>query len=146
MKPLSLLFLMGFFVAGCTGVRPSTLGVRDGRLAPCPSTPNCVSSRDSDKGHAIEPLKFSGPAKDAMAKLKAIIQDMPRAVIVTGTENYLHAAFTSLIFRFVDDVEFYFDDAAKLVQIRSASRLGRSDFGVNRKRTEVIRAAWEADK
>lgn len=146
MKPLSLLLLLGVFLTGCTGVRPSNLGVRDGKLAPCPSTPNCVSSQSSDKEHAVEPLRYSTTPQDAMARLKTIIQGMPRTEIVTEKENYLHAEFTSVVFRFVDDVEFFLDDAAKLIHLRSASRLGKSDLGVNRKRIEAIREAWNAQK
>jgi uncharacterized protein (DUF1499 family) len=146
MKPLSLLFLLGVFLTGCTGVRPSNLGVRDGKLAPCPSSPNCVSSQSSDKEHAVEPLRYSTTLQEAKARLETIIQGMPRTEIVTETGNYLHAEFTSLIFRFVDDVEFFLDDAAKLIHVRSASRLGKSDLGVNRKRIEAIREAWEKSK
>jgi uncharacterized protein (DUF1499 family) len=144
LKTLFLIASMGMIVTGCTGVRPSNLGVRDGKLAPCPFTPNCVSSQSSDREHAVEPLRYSAASREAMAKLKTIIREMPRAVMVTEMENYLHVEFTSLIFRFVDDVEFSLDDTAKLIHVRSASRLGKSDLGVNRKRVEAIRKAWES--
>ena len=81
---------------------------------------------------------------EAIAGLRKIILQMKRTKIVTETKNYLHAEFASAIWRFVDDVEFSFDDHAKLIHVRSASRLGYSDFGVNRKRVEAIRTAWQA--
>lgn len=146
MSPLPLLLFLGVFMIGCTGVRPANLGVREGKLAPCPSTPNCVSSQSSDKEHSVDPIRYSGGAKDAMTRLKKIIEDMPRAAVITETDHYLQAEFTSLIFRFVDDVEFSVDDAAGLIHVRSASRLGKSDLGVNRKRVEAVREAWKKAK
>jgi uncharacterized protein (DUF1499 family) len=134
------------FISGCNGVRPANLGVRDGRLAPCPSSPNCVSSQSSDKEHSVEPLSYYSSTPEAMAALKNIILQMKRTKIVTETSTYLHAEFTSALWRFVDDVEFSFDENAKFIHMRSASRLGRSDFGVNRKRIENIRKAWEASE
>jgi uncharacterized protein (DUF1499 family) len=79
-----------------------------------------------------------------MADLKKIIQGMKRTRIITEKDDYLYVEFTSALWRFVDDVEFYFKDASKTIQVRSASRLGRSDLGVNRKRIETIRATWNA--
>jgi uncharacterized protein (DUF1499 family) len=141
---LFLIPLLGFFVIGCTGVRPKDLGVREGKLAPCPATSNCVSSQSSDPIHAIEPLTISGPVTDAHAALKHILLGMKRTAIITETDTYIHAEFTSAIFRFVDDVEFWFDENGKVIHVRSASRLGQSDLGVNRKRVEDIRARWKA--
>jgi uncharacterized protein (DUF1499 family) len=133
-----------FFTAGCTGVRPSGLGVRDNKLAPCPASPNCVSSQAGDRDHSIQPIACTTDTPAAMADLKKIILSMKRSRIVTETEYYLHAEFTSAIWRFVDDVEFYADESAGVIHVRSASRLGTSDFGVNRKRVEAIREAWKA--
>lgn len=135
-------FLLIMGAGGCSGVRPATLGVKDGRLALCPSTPNCVSSQSLDKEHAIEPLAYNGDMVVAHDDLKKMLLGMKRAEIITDSGAYIHAEFTSAIWRFVDDVEFYFDEKAKTVHIRSASRLGKSDFGVNRKRVESIRALW----
>ncbi|MBW4422003.1 MAG: DUF1499 domain-containing protein [Myxacorys californica WJT36-NPBG1] len=120
------------------GKQPTTLGVRDGRLAPCPATPNCVCSQDSDPGHSIEPLKLSSP-DSAIADLKRIIQALPKTKIVEESNDYLYAQFTSKLMGYVDDVEFYVDRAANVIHVRSASRLGKSDLGVNRKRIELIR-------
>jgi uncharacterized protein (DUF1499 family) len=114
--------------------RPANLGVKDGCLAPCRRTPNCVSSQAdaSDREHYIAPLKGS------MADVRAAVAAMPRATVISQKENYLYAQFRSRLLGFVDDVEFFFDGAA--VQVRSASRLGRRDFGVNRARVERLRA------
>ena len=75
-----------------------------------------------------------------MADLKLVIRSIPRSIIIKETNNYLYAEFTSKLMGFVDDVEFYFDDDGKFIQVRSASRLGESDLGVNRQRIEEIRA------
>ncbi len=121
-----------------SGDRP-TLGVTDGLLAPCPTSPNCVSSQSRDGKHRIEPLDLVGTPAETLAQLQAIIADLPRAEVVEATDTYLYAEFTSALMGFVDDVEFYLDPAAKVIQVRSASRLGESDLGVNRKRVETIR-------
>ena len=117
-----------------TGQRPSNLGVTDGKLAACPGTPNCVNSQSDDAQSKIEPL----PAK-SMAEIKKVLEGMERTTIVEETDNYLYAEFKSKLMGYVDDVEFYQDDA-NAVQVRSASRLGKSDLGVNRKRVEEIRS------
>ena len=140
----ALIIMLSMLVIGCTGVRPANLGIKDGKLAPCPSSPNCVSSQGSDKAHAIEPLSFTGTVAGAHEALRKIILSMKRSHIITDTGSYIHAEFTSAIFRFVDDVEFWFDESAKVIHVRSASRLGSSDLGVNRKRVEEIRARWTA--
>lgn len=137
-------FVISVFIAGCTGLRPATLGVKDGKLAPCPSSLNCVSSQSPDKEHAVEPFTFRKTASQAINDMKTVILQMKRARIADEEDSYLHVEFTSAFFRFVDDVEFFFDDSSKTVHVRSASRLGRSDFGVNRKRVEEIRARWNA--
>jgi len=124
---------------GCAGSRPARMGVTDGKFIPCPESPNCVSSQSTDKIHAIEPLSYKGTLPEAQARLLAVIKGMKRANIVTEQEHYIHAEFTSAIFRFVDDAEFYIDDAQKVIHVRSAARLGYSDFCVNRKRMETIR-------
>jgi uncharacterized protein (DUF1499 family) len=142
---LSLFFIflsLSPFITSCAGVRPPDLGVKNGKLAVCPSSPNCVSSQSPDKEHAVEPLTFTTSAPRAMADLKKLILEMKRTRIADEYDSYLHAEFTSAIWRFVDDVEFYFEDTAKTIQVRSASRLGYSDFGVNRKRVEEIRKRW----
>jgi len=135
---------LSVFLSGCTGIRPSNLGVNNGRLAPCPESPNCVSSFSTDQEHGIAPLFYSSSAPDAMADLKKIILNMKRTRIVRESDTYLYVEFTSALWRFVDDVEFSLDAAAKRIDVRSASRVGHSDMGVNRKRVEEIRTAWNA--
>jgi uncharacterized protein (DUF1499 family) len=122
--------------------KPASLGVTDGKLAPCPASPNCVSTQAADPGHHIDPIAFEGSAADAHARLKTILAAQPRCRVVTDDGTYLHAEFTSLLFRFVDDVEFLIDGPAHLIHFRSASRAGHSDLGVNRARMERIRQAF----
>jgi len=123
-------------------VRPTNLGVTNGKLAPCPDSPNCVSTQADDVVHRIEPLTFQGSAADAIQRLKSIIARQPRMKIVAESGNYLHVEATSLLFRFVDDVEFYVDETAGVIHFRSASRVGYSDLGANRARMEKLRDAW----
>ena len=122
------------------GKRPTNIDVQSGQLAPCPSTPNCVNSQSQDAQHSIEPLTYNSAPTEAMADLKKVIQSLERTKIITETENYLYAEFTTKLMGFVDDVEFLLDPSAKVIHVRSASRLGQSDLGVNRKRIETIRA------
>ena len=122
------------------GKRPTNIGVHSGQLAPCPSTPNCVNSQSQDAQNWIEPLNYDSTPAEAMANLKTVIQNMERTNIITETENYLYAEFTTKLMGFVDDVEFLLAPTAKVIHVRSASRLGESDLGVNRKRIETIRA------
>jgi len=124
------------------GRRPTNLGVHGGRLAPCPRTPNCVSSQaaPADAVHYIAPIPFQGTPVEAMTVVRRAVESMPRATVVRHEPDYLYAEFRSRLMGFVDDVEFTYDDKAGLIQLRSASRLGRGDFGVNRKRIEAIRA------
>ncbi|PSN16246.1 DUF1499 domain-containing protein [filamentous cyanobacterium CCT1] len=127
------------------GDRPTNLGVKAGKLAPCPSSPNCVVSQgDTDAEHAIAPLTYSGDPAEAMAQLVAVVQSMPRTTIVESTDNYLYTEFASKLMGFVDDVEFYLDPANSVIQVRSASRMGQSDLGVNRQRVEAIRQALQS--
>ena len=137
-----LLLLPAVLLVGCQGTRPANLGARDGRLLPCPSTPNCVSSQATDEEHRVAPLAYSGALDEAMNRLKEIVRSLPRTAVITDTGAYLHVEFTSALFRFVDDVEFLADNGAKVIHVRSASRLGTSDLGVNRKRVELIRKRW----
>ncbi|VEP18804.1 conserved hypothetical protein [Hyella patelloides LEGE 07179] len=118
-----------------SGKRPDNLGVNNGKLVACPGSPNCVNSQSSDEQSKIDPL----PAV-AISKIKEVVESMERTKIVEETDNYLYAEFTSQLMGYVDDVEFYSDNSANVVHVRSASRLGQSDLGVNRKRVEEIRS------
>lgn len=124
------------------GKRPTNLGVRNGRLSECPNKPNSVSSQATDKLHAIAPLSYSGDAATAMQKLKALVQALPRTQVIESRADYLNVECSTPLMGFVDDVEFYCD--GKVIHVRSASRLGYLDLGVNRKRVEAMRAAFAA--
>ena len=112
-------------------------------LAPCPSQPNCVSTVATDPIHAIEPLHYTASATEAYARLLAILCSMPRTRVVSSDGASIHAEFRSAVFHFVDDGVFVIDDTTRSIHFRSASRVGRSDFGVNRKRMESIRTAFQ---
>jgi uncharacterized protein (DUF1499 family) len=114
-------------------------------LVPCPASPNCVSTQATDTRHAIAPIRYRRSRVEAKEALKAVIRALPRTNLVEETDSYLHYEFTSLLFRFVDDVEFLFDDESKTIHFRSASRTGYGDFGVNRRRMEVIRSLLPGD-
>ena len=109
------------------------------RLAPCPSSPNCVSTLATSDRHRIAPYRYNRTLDEAKRRLKEIVGAQRGAKIVKEDETYLHVEFTSRIFRFVDDVEFVFEDRTQTIHFRSASRTGYSDFGVNRSRMEEIR-------
>ena len=142
---IPLLVSVAFAVMSATARRPKTLGVRDGRLAPCPGSPNCVSTRADREHQRMDSIPLTIGAADAMSALKRVISAMPRAQIVSADDNYLHAEFTSKLFRFVDDVELFVDREQREIHFRSASRSGRSDFGVNRKRMQAIVAAFQRE-
>lgn len=126
------------------GTRPDDLGVKSGRLTACAPTPNCVNSQATDAIHAIDPLSYDGiSATDAIARLKSIIQSQPRTKIIAANDNYLYAEFTTPLMGFVDDVEFLADTAKPVIHVRSASRLGESDLGVNRQRIETLRQTFQ---
>lgn len=122
--------------------RPKNLGVTDGRLAPCKRTPNCVSSQvdAADREHYISPIAFRG----SMSDLRRAVESMERATVIKAERDYLYAEYRTRLLRYVDDVELYYDPTQGVVHVRSASRLGRRDFGVNRKRVEALRRAIAA--
>jgi uncharacterized protein (DUF1499 family) len=109
------------------------------KLPPCLNTPNCVSSQATDKLHYIAPYKIAGDPKLAWAELRKLIVEHDRMTITHETEDTLHAEAISLVLHFVDDIDAILDAKAGLIHIRSASRVGHSDFGVNRKRMETFR-------
>jgi uncharacterized protein (DUF1499 family) len=132
-----------------SGRRPADTGVREGKLRPPVSdTWNSVSSQAAlhphTDYHVIAPLKFTGDAKAAFARLAAVVRAMDGATVVEETPDYLHAEYRTRMLRFVDDVEFLLDAPAGVIHMRSASRLGRKDFGANRARLEAVRARFDA--
>jgi uncharacterized protein (DUF1499 family) len=109
-------------------------------LGSCPTSPNCVSTQAQDEGHSIIPFRYRKSRVEAKEVLKEVIRSLPRMQLVEEDETYLHYEATSLLLRFVDDVEFLLDDETKTIHFRSASRIGYGDLGVNRKRMEQVRA------
>jgi uncharacterized protein (DUF1499 family) len=124
------------------GKRPDYLGVKDGKLPRPKRTPNNVSSQaePTDAEHSIAPIRFKGSAVEAMAAVRKAVEGSERATVVRHGGNYLYAEFRSKLLGFVDDVEFTYDEKAGVIHVRSASRLGRRDFGVNRARVEALRS------
>src|SRR5437879_891179 len=129
------------------GTPPTDLGVRDGRLKPPSATENSVTSQAAlypdhpQRQYAdIAPLQLTGDGPTTLAKIRAIVEGMDGAKVIKSEPGYLYAQFTTKLMKYVDDVEFWFDPKAKVIQVRSASRVGRGDLGVNRKRIEAVRA------
>lgn len=119
----------------------SELGIADGCLRPCPGTPNCVNSEDQGKPSYIEPLSFKGPAEASWKKIAGVIQELGGKIEI-DEDGYIRARFMTPVFRFVDDVELRMDENNAVIQVRSASRVGRSDLGLNRKRVNELRAKF----
>ena len=129
--------LVSWLLAACSGTPPNDLGVRDGRLADCPSSPNCVSSQVDDRRHHIEPLVFSDTPEQAFARLEKLLAERGDTAIVTRRPGYLRVEFRTTLF--IDDGEFLLDREHCVIHVRSASRLGYSDLGKNRSRIEQVR-------
>ncbi len=126
-------------IGGCGA---ADIGLREGGLAPCPVSPNCVSSQAHDEKHRIAPLSYQGSRDQAREKLKAAIAKIENARILTDMKDYLHVEVRSRWLKFIDDVEFWFPERSSQIHVRSASRVGYWDLGVNRKRTDRIRALF----
>ena len=127
----------------CSGGPPSNLGLYDGKLSPCPDSPNCVSTQSKNRQHGIEALPFRGSKAETMTAILAVVEKMKRTMVITQREDYLHVEYRTKM-GFVDDVEFYLDESTKTVHFRSASRIGYSDLGVNRKRMEEFSSLYRA--
>ena len=136
------LLLVPLMLSNCSGAKIENLGCTEGRLSPFPDSPNCVSSQSSDKSHYVKPLTYRGTLTEASKALLSTIGELPNIEMVKVTDHYVHAKFTSRLFRFVDDVEFCIDDDLRIIHVRSSSRVGYFDFGVNRRRIERIRAKF----
>ena len=118
-------------------------GLNNGQLSPCPESPNCVVSQNGDDAHSIAAIPYTGDRATAKETLLKVLSVVPRTEVVEQTDNYIHTESTSRIFKFVDDAEFYFPEDKRVIEVRSASRVGESDLGVNRRRIEQIRLAME---
>ncbi len=127
-----------------SGDRPNTLGVVENHLQACPDSPNCVSSQSLDSEHTIAPIQFEGNNRRAIQALKHAIDDSERAEVIKASDNYIYAEFTSKLMGFVDDLEFYINESESSIEVRSASRMGESDLGVNRQRVETLRQKFWA--
>lgn len=109
------------------------------KLKQCPDSPNCVSSQSTSASHKINPLPYSSSPEEATQQIKKIILALSGTKLIEEKDQYLHFEFRSLVFRFIDDVEIVIDDSEKVIHLRSASRVGYSDFGANRRRIEKIK-------
>jgi len=139
---ISLLFLIG-----CSSTAPK-LGIENGQLVPCSTKPNCVNSLATDDQHKIAPITLASSSAETKITLLKVLNNLPRVKIISSTETYIRAEFKSKILGFVDDVEFYFPSLSSektVIQVRSASRIGYSDLGVNRDRMEFIRDQLTTD-
>jgi len=116
------------------------------KILPCPSTPNCVSSIDRDPKHFVLPLRFEGSSADARQRLLKVLSSLKRTRVVTSKENHIRAESVSAVMGFVDDLEFLFDARENIIHVKSASRVGYYDLGVNRRRIEKIRKLFNERK
>ena len=138
------LVLLASVAAGCTPSVSATDKAENASnmiLAPCPKSPNCVSSDATDPKHAIVPLRFSSDSIAAWDTLREVVLVLPRTTLVAESPTHLRFEVRSAIFRFVDDLEFELRSGESEIAVRSSSRVGYSDLGVNRKRVEQVRAA-----
>ena len=142
-RPVLLIAVISWSLAAasCAGTRPTNLGVGTGKLAPCPASPNCISSDDADADHWASPLVFDGDPATAWSAARDAVLSLPRTKIVSEIDGYLHAECRSAVFGFVDDLELHLRPEDGIIAVRSASRLGYSDWGVNRQRVEELRGA-----
>jgi uncharacterized protein (DUF1499 family) len=123
---------------------PPNLGVSNGKLAPCPNSPNCVSTQSQDPRHQIDPIPYTASPAEVRATLLKIIRSMERTQIIRDEPTYIHVEFRTKGIGYVDDVEFALDQEVGVIHFRSSARLPYYDWGVNRERMEEIRAAFEA--
>jgi uncharacterized protein (DUF1499 family) len=136
-----VVFGMVLALSACAGDRPTNLGVIDGSLAACPDSPNCVSSLASEERHRIEPFATGDDPDAAFVLLAELIRRRPDATVIDSNDTYLRVELRTTFF--TDDAEFLLNRERRLIQLRSASRLGYSDLGLNRRRIEEIRGQWQ---
>jgi uncharacterized protein (DUF1499 family) len=135
------LLMVATTLLSCSQRHPTDRGVSEAGLAPCPSSPNCVSSDARDTGHGVDALRLARPAGEAWDEARAVVLNFPRTRIVDEQPTYVRVECRSAFFGFVDDLELQLRPADNIIAVRSASRLGYSDLGVNRRRVERLRAA-----
>ena len=146
MKRLIFAFLaiILMLMTGCQKDNRELIGLKDGKLQACPNAYNCVCTQDPRDRYRMDPISYKGTQEEAREKLLSVIRRMIQSTLVKATPDYVHVEYRSSFFEFVDDVEFLFDDSAKLIHFRSASRTGYYDFNVNRNRMEDIRRRFMA--
>jgi uncharacterized protein (DUF1499 family) len=137
-KKFSKLPVSVFVLSALLGAPGEGLGGTKGKLAPCPDSPNCVSTQSERKRHAMAPLPYLQTREASRERILSILKGMKRMEIVKLTESHIRAEFRTALWGFVDDVEFFLDDTARVVHFRSASRVGYYDFGLNRRRMKEI--------
>jgi uncharacterized protein (DUF1499 family) len=120
------------------GKSKKPVGHIDGKLYPCPNSPNCISTQALDDNHRMAPISLYGSLKESKNRLLKIVKTLKRIKIISEEDNYVHIEVRTAVFKFIDDVEFFFDENAKVIHFRSRARLGYTDMGVNRKRMEMI--------
>ena len=140
MPRIALLVLLMPLIS-CAGERPTNLGVNRGSLAPCAISANCVSSDAPDAAHQVAPFELDVDPAGAWATARQAVVKMARTEIIEETDDYLYAECRSALLGFVDDLELHLRPDEGIIAVRSASRLGESDLGVNRARIEKLRAA-----
>ncbi len=139
---LAAAVFIGLALWASSANRPTNLGLADGHLRPCPPTPNCVATELAGSMQLMPPLAYTATQAEAKARLIEIVRGLPRSTLTEDQAAYIAAEFRTPGIGFVDDVEFRFDDSAKVLHFRSASRLGRHDLGVNRARMVALSQAW----
>ncbi len=141
------LFLIALFSCSSKTSRPPGIIEKDNKmtLAPCPDLSNCVVSFSYDEKHFIQPFKTSMPMSEAYKRILKILNAQKEIVLVEKRDHYLYAQYESSLFRFTDHVEFLFPREGDIIHVRSASEKGAYDFGVNRKRVEMLRFNFAQD-
>ena len=141
LKNSGIFLLLSLSILSCSGETPRlTTGLSNSKLAICPGSPNCVSSDADDTDHYIQPFRLKEPPAEVWRVLQTMLMSKPRTKIITAESDYLHAECRSRLFGFVDDLEMHLRPGKGIIAVRSASRLGYFDFGVNRKRLEMLRS------
>lgn len=143
---LIIVILLVVLMVGKNNIEPKDLGVKDGKLKNMPNSPNAVSSQTDIQEKKVEPLEFIGDVQDSKAKILGIINNYQGTKIIKNEKNYIHVIFITGGMKFKDDVEFYFDESNKIIHFRSASRVGYSDMGMNRKRYNEIKSEYKKAK
>ncbi len=138
-----IILLVVFWAVNKNSAVPSMLGVKEGALPPLPDSPNAVSSQTDQAAKRVDPFPYSGTLDQTKALVKKAAADFGGAQILAESPDYLHMVFTVPFIPFKDDVEFFFSEKERVVHYRSASRVGYSDLGVNRKRYERLRSLYE---